>query len=183
MNITKYIEHLPFIMFFKILCDDRITLDVFGYKIDIFHITCAIALFSLVISYISCFYAKIFIKCNFSTDYSDGSLTILIEWLKFRTNSLQKRSCKSWLKITLPKNKSKQKFQSDIEACASTKTDRRENVKFIVTNFKDRFTSYITTTYPNMFSIGLSVISKVFVANLSMCLFAGKDIAQKLSWF
>ena len=59
-----------------------------------------------------------------------------------------------------------QKFESDIKACASMKTDRRENVKFIVTNFKDRFTSYITTTYPNMFSFGLSsVISKVFVAS------------------
>ena len=57
------------------------------------------------------------------------------------------------------------------------KTDRRENVKFVVTNFKDRFTSYIITTYSNMFSLGLSVISKVFVADLSMCLFAGKDIA------
>ena len=57
------------------------------------------------------------------------------------------------------------------------KTDRRENVKFVVINFKDRFTSYITTTYSNMFSLGLSVISKVFVADLSMCLFAGKDIA------
>ena len=44
------------------------------------------------------------------------------------------------------------------------KTDRRENVKFVVINFKDRFTSYITTTYSNMFSLGLSVISKVFVA-------------------
>ena len=63
------------------------------------------------------------------------------------------------------------------------KTDTRENVKFIVTNFKDRFTSYITTTYPNMFSLGLSVISKVFVADLSMCLFAEKDIAQKLFLF
>ena len=63
------------------------------------------------------------------------------------------------------------------------KTDRRENVKFIVTNFKDRFTSYITTTYPNMFSLRLSVISKVFVADLNMCLFAGKDIAQKLLLF
>ena len=61
------------------------------------------------------------------------------------------------------------------------KTDRRENVKFIVTtNFKDRFTSYITTSYRNMFSRGLSVISKVFAADLSMCLFVGKDIAQKL---
>ena len=57
------------------------------------------------------------------------------------------------------------------------KTDRRENVKFVVTNFKDRFTSYIITTYSNMFSLGLSVISKVFVVDLSMCLFAGKDIA------
>ena len=63
------------------------------------------------------------------------------------------------------------------------KTDRRENVKFIVTNSKDRFTSYITTTYPNMFSLRLSVISKVFVADLNMCLFAGKDIAQKLFLF
>ena len=36
------------------------------------------------------------------------------------------------------------------------KTERRENVKFIVTNYKDRFTSQITTTYPNMFSFGLS---------------------------
>ena len=63
------------------------------------------------------------------------------------------------------------------------KTDRRENVKFIVTNFKDRFTSYITTTYPNMFSLRLPVISKVFVADLNMCLFAGKDIAQKLLLF
>ena len=58
------------------------------------------------------------------------------------------------------------------------KTDRRENVKLIVTNFKDRFTSYITTSYRNMFSLGLAVISKIFAADLSMCLFAGKDIAQ-----
>ena len=62
-------------------------------------------------------------------------------------------------------------------------TDRRENVKFIVTGSKDRFTSQITTTYPNMFSLGLSAISKVFVADLSMCLFAEKDIAQKLLLF
>ena len=60
------------------------------------------------------------------------------------------------------------------------KTDRKENVKFIVTNSKDRFTSYTTTTYPNMFSLGLSVISKAFAADLSMCLFVGKDIAPKL---
>ena len=64
------------------------------------------------------------------------------------------------------------------------KTDRRENVNFIVTtNFKDRFTSYIITSYRNMFSLGLSVISKVFVADLSTCLLTGKDIAQKLLLF
>ena len=54
---------------------------------------------------------------------------------------------------------------------------------FIVTNSKDRFPPYITTTYPNMFSLGLSAISKVFVADLNMCLFAGKNIAQKLLFF
>ena len=128
------------------------------------------------------FYTKSFIKCNFSTDYNDGSFTILIESLKFRTNSriiatypviyckkceyeffeyyvviifLYKRSGKAWLKTTLPKNRSRQKFWSSIKECASMKTYRRENVKFIVTNFKDRFTLYITTTYPNMFSLGL----------------------------
>ena len=63
------------------------------------------------------------------------------------------------------------------------KIDRRENVNLIVTNFKDRFTSYITTSYRNMFSLGLAVISKIFVADLSTCLFAGKDIAQKLLLF
>ena len=63
------------------------------------------------------------------------------------------------------------------------KTDRRENLKFIVTNTKDRFTSYITTTYPNMFSLGLSGISKGFFADLRMCFFAGKNIAQKLLLF
>ena len=60
------------------------------------------------------------------------------------------------------------------------KTDRRENVKFIVTNFKDRFTSYITTTYPNMFSFGLSsVISKVFVADFEHVFFCWKRHSTK----
>ena len=64
------------------------------------------------------------------------------------------------------------------------KTDKRENAKFIVTtNFKDRLASYITTSYRNMFYLGLSVICTVFVADLSMCLFTGKDIAQKLLLF
>ena len=63
------------------------------------------------------------------------------------------------------------------------KTDRRENVKVIVTNSKDRYRSYITINHPNMLSHGLPVISKVFIAYLSMYLFAGKDIAQKLLFF
>ena len=50
------------------------------------------------------------------------------------------RSCKAWLKITLSKN------IFDFEACASTKTHRRENLKLIVTNWKDRFELWITTT-------------------------------------
>ena len=60
---------------------------------------------------------------------------------------------------------------------------QKRKCNFIVTNSKDRFTSYITTTYPNMFSLGLFVISKVLVDDLSMCLFAGKDIVQKLLLF
>ena len=65
----------------------------FRYKIDIFHISCATVLFSfitwkpIVISYLSCFYIKILIKCNFCTDYNDGFFTILIDSLKFRNNS------------------------------------------------------------------------------------------------
>ena len=56
MNFVKclstafYIVDLPFIMFSEILCDDRITLDVFGYKVDIFHIFCVITLSSFVTS-------------------------------------------------------------------------------------------------------------------------------------
>ena len=62
------------------------------------------------------------------------------------------------------------------------KTDRRENVKFIVTNSKDRFTSYITTTYPNRFSLGLSGISKGFFA-VWACVSLLEKIAQKLLLF
>ena len=83
------------------------------------------------------FHTKIFSNCNFHTHYNVGSSTILIESLKFRKNSrikvvypsnllsklwiwdfwilcfviifLEKRSCKAWLKMTLPKNKPMQK--------------------------------------------------------------------------
>ena len=61
------------------------------------------------------------------------------------------------------------------------KTDRRENVKFIVTNFKDRFTSYITNAYSNMFFFFVDyrfLFSRFLLLVMSMSLFAGKDIAQ-----
>ena len=54
MNIANclstgfYKEQLPFIMLFRNFMCDRITLDLFGYKIDIFHISCVIALFSFI---------------------------------------------------------------------------------------------------------------------------------------
>ena len=61
------------------------------------------------------------------------------------------------------------------------KIDRRENVKFVVSNLKDRFTSYITTTYPNMFSFGLlSVISKVFVADFEHVYVCWKRYSTKV---
>ena len=91
-------------------------------------------------------------------------MTILIESLKFRTNSR--------IIALIP-----------VIYCEKCEYEFFEYyaiiLKFIVTDFKDRFTSYVTT----MFSLGLSVISKDFFADLSMCLFAGKDIAQELLLF
>ena len=58
-------------------------LDVFGYKIDIFHISWAIALISPMVV----FTPKFFSKCKFRTYYNLGSSNILIESLKFRNNS------------------------------------------------------------------------------------------------
>ena len=58
--------------------------------------------------------------------------------------------------------------------------DRRENIKFIVTNFKDRSTSYITITYLNMFSFGLlSVVSKVFVTDFEHVFVCWKRYSTK----
>ena len=45
--------------------------------------------------------------------------------------------CKAWLKISLPDSQSTQKFRK-IKACFDVKTRRKENVKFIVTNYVDR---------------------------------------------
>ena len=85
----------------------------------------------------TCFHTKIFSKCNFCTHYKADPSTIPIESVKFRNTSritvtslsnllrklliwvfeyyacycfLKKRSCKTWLNITLPKNKLMQKF-------------------------------------------------------------------------
>ena len=49
-------------------------------------------------------------------------------------------------------------------------------LKFIVTNFKDRFTSFVTT----MFSLGLSVISKDIFADLSMCFVCWKRYSTRI---
>ena len=60
------------------------------------------------------------------------------------------------------------------------KTDRRGNVKFIVTSYKDRLTSWITTTYPYIFSFGLSsVISKVFVVDFEQVFVSWKRYRTK----
>ena len=54
MNIAKcfgtafYIEPSCSFWFSEVLHYDRITLDIFWYEIDIFHISCVIALFSFV---------------------------------------------------------------------------------------------------------------------------------------
>ena len=64
------------------------TPDSFRYKIDVFHIPCAIALFSFITIRISiswlfrtCFHTKIvtLVKCNLRTHYNVGSSTILVE--------------------------------------------------------------------------------------------------------
>ena len=102
----------------------------------------------------TCFHTKIFSKRNFRTLSKAGASTILIEALKIRNNCrtlptspsnlLWKmyvdmsikyytlllfflRSClPSWLKITLPKNRSMfETWPGDIEAWASVKTHRR----------------------------------------------------------
>ena len=49
----------------------------------------------------------------------------------------------------------------DIEACTRVKTSRKKNLKFIITNYKDRF-----KLHSNMFSFGFSsVIPEVSVAD------------------
>ena len=60
-------------------------LDVFEYKIDIFHISCTIAHGPCLFR--TCFHTKIFSKCKFRKHCNVGSSTILIELLKFRSNS------------------------------------------------------------------------------------------------
>ena len=104
---------------------------------------------------------------------------IWVFWLLcYVTIFLWKRSCKAWLKITLPKTNRSKNSKATLKH--SMNTDRKENVKFIVTNFKDRFASYITTTYLNMFSVGLpSVISNVFVADFEHVFVCWKRYSTK----
>ena len=73
-------------------------LEFSGYKIDIFHISCTIALFSFITlvleSEVDCYFVYIlFLYQNFVyknkiyTNYNDSSFTILIVSLKFRNSS------------------------------------------------------------------------------------------------
>ena len=62
------------------------------------------------------------------------------------------------------------------------KTDRTENVKFIATtNFKDRLHHILQLLIEICFLLDYLLFLRLLVADLSMCLFAGKDIAQKKS--
>ena len=93
---------------------------------------------------------------------------------------LQKRSCKVWQKITQPKT-NQSKNSSDIEACAIMKTDRRENVKFIVTcNLQGQIYIKLQLLIWICFLLDyLLLFLRFLLLALSMCLFAWKDIAQK----
>ena len=116
----------------------------------------------------ACFHSKVLtlVKCNFRTDYNVGTRTILIESLKFRnkpritvtspSNILWKLWTWVFLNIMLwyyfslvvfqgvannnrTKKRARCRNSGDIVAYASMLTHRRENVKLIVTNCKDRF--------------------------------------------
>ena len=69
----------------------------YGYIIDIFHISCAIALISSMIhNYSVLIFTPNFSKCKFRTHYNVGSSTILIVSLELRNNS--------WIAMSSPSN-------------------------------------------------------------------------------
>ena len=61
--------------------------DIIGYKIDIFHMSHCFDFLHAPWLFRPYFHTKSFRKCKFRTHYNVGSSTILIESLKFRSNS------------------------------------------------------------------------------------------------
>ena len=136
------------------------SLDVFGYKIDIFHISCAIALFSfitlvlklwvhgyLVVVFIPEFLVSVTFAC-ITTLESETTSTIIAtspssllwkcEYELFEYYALLLFFFRSYLakigvKITLPKNKLMQLFSRHWSM------GQPENSRFTATNRKDRF--------------------------------------------
>ena len=49
LSTAFYIEHIPFIILFRNFMWWKNSLDVLGYRIDIFHISCAIALLFMIL--------------------------------------------------------------------------------------------------------------------------------------
>ena len=135
-------------------------MDIFGYKIDIFHISCAIALFSFITFvlesglhgyFVFVFILKFLVSITFAritTSESETTSSIIatspsillwkmgIEFFEYYALLLfffRSYLVKTSLKITLPKNKLMQKFRQHWSM------GQRENEKFIATNCKDKF--------------------------------------------
>ena len=90
----KTFENSLLVEYFLFIILSLNSLDVFGCKIDVFYISCTIAVFlhnsSVRIEtpwlFRTYFYIKIFSKCNFRRHSNVGSSIILIESLKTRNN-------------------------------------------------------------------------------------------------
>ena len=86
-------------------------------------------------------------------------------------------------------NKSKQKLQSDIKACTSMKTDRREHVKFLqIFTFLQITRIYLHHKLQLLIRICFLLdyrllFIRFWLVILSVCFFVGKNIAQKLLLF
>ena len=88
LSTAFYIEHIPFFNTFHkfyVMIKFLGCLRVQNWYFSYFWCYCFVFLHNYSASY--CFYTKIFIQCNFATDYNHGSFTVLIELLKLRNNS------------------------------------------------------------------------------------------------
>ena len=78
-----------------------------------------------------------------------------------------------------PTKKQIEKKSSNIEACTSVKTDRRENAKFIVKKRTDLHHKLQLLIRICFLLDYLLLFLRLLLLTLSMCLFVGKDIEQK----